>query len=86
MGSPGELALEHHTASVKDVRLHYVRAGRGDPVVLLHGWAPDLGGNRGSGGVIERCGHWIGEERPEFVAERLGEFFSENDHGDGGER
>jgi pimeloyl-ACP methyl ester carboxylesterase len=30
--------LEHHTASVKDVRLHYVRAGEGDPIVLLHGW------------------------------------------------
>ena len=31
-------ALEHHTAKIKDVRLHYVRAGQGDPVVLLHGW------------------------------------------------
>jgi pimeloyl-ACP methyl ester carboxylesterase len=30
--------LEHHTAHVKDVRLHYVTAGTGDPVVLLHGW------------------------------------------------
>ena len=30
--------MEHHTATVKDVRLHYVRAGEGDPVVLLHGW------------------------------------------------
>ncbi|OJU80375.1 MAG: 3-oxoadipate enol-lactone hydrolase [Solirubrobacterales bacterium 70-9] len=30
--------FEHHTAAVKDVRLHYVRAGEGDPVVLLHGW------------------------------------------------
>ena len=30
--------MEHHTATVKDVRLHYVRAGAGDPVVLLHGW------------------------------------------------
>jgi pimeloyl-ACP methyl ester carboxylesterase len=38
MGTLGEGAFEHHTASVKDVRLHYVRAGSGDPVVLLHGW------------------------------------------------
>jgi pimeloyl-ACP methyl ester carboxylesterase len=31
--------FEHHTAHVNDeVRLHYVRAGQGDPVVLLHGW------------------------------------------------
>jgi len=28
-----------------------------------------------SGGVIERCGHWIGEERPDFVSDRLLEFF-----------
>jgi pimeloyl-ACP methyl ester carboxylesterase len=30
--------LEHHAAFVNGVRLHYVRAGSGDPVVLLHGW------------------------------------------------
>ena len=30
--------FEHHTAFVSDVRLHYVIAGQGDPVVLLHGW------------------------------------------------
>ena len=28
------------------------------------------------GGVIERCGHWIGEERPDFVASHLIEFYS----------
>jgi len=26
------------TASVNDIRLHYVRGGRGEPLVLLHGW------------------------------------------------
>lgn len=31
-------ALAHHTARVNDILLHYVIAGRGDPVVLLHGW------------------------------------------------
>lgn len=30
--------LEHHTAQLDEVKLHYVRAGQGDPVVLLHGW------------------------------------------------
>src|SRR5690554_3243352 len=30
--------LEHGYADLGDVRLHYVTAGRGDPVVLLHGW------------------------------------------------
>ena len=27
------------------------------------------------GGVIERCGHWVGEERPDFVADQLVAFF-----------
>lgn len=30
--------FSHHTAEVNEVRLHYVIGGRGDPVVLLHGW------------------------------------------------
>lgn len=30
--------LEHHTAAVGAVRLHYVTSGSGDPLVLLHGW------------------------------------------------
>lgn len=30
--------LEHGFADLGDVRLHYVTAGRGAPVVLLHGW------------------------------------------------
>lgn len=28
----------HHTATVNNVRLHYVTGGRGEPVVLLHGF------------------------------------------------
>jgi pimeloyl-ACP methyl ester carboxylesterase len=32
------IALEHHAAHANGVRLHYVRAGKGDPVVLLHGF------------------------------------------------
>jgi pimeloyl-ACP methyl ester carboxylesterase len=28
----------HHSATLEGVRLHYVTAGHGDPVVLLHGW------------------------------------------------
>ena len=31
-------AFAHHTIALDDVRLHYVTAGHGDPVVLLHGW------------------------------------------------
>lgn len=30
--------LRHHTATVNGVRLHYVTAGSGDPLILLHGW------------------------------------------------
>ncbi|MEV0072894.1 MULTISPECIES: alpha/beta fold hydrolase [unclassified Amycolatopsis] len=30
--------LTHHHADLGDVRLHYVTAGHGEPVVLLHGW------------------------------------------------
>ena len=32
-------AFAHHTAIVNNVRLHYVTGGRGEPVVLLHGYA-----------------------------------------------
>jgi len=30
--------LQHHYVDLGDVRLHYVVAGRGKPVLLLHGW------------------------------------------------
>lgn len=30
--------IEHHRARINKVDLHYVRAGRGAPVILLHGW------------------------------------------------
>lgn len=33
-----EQTFTHHTATVNGVRLHYVMGGKGDPVVLLHGW------------------------------------------------
>lgn len=33
-----EITFAHHTAAVNNVQLHYVTAGQGDPVVLLHGW------------------------------------------------
>jgi pimeloyl-ACP methyl ester carboxylesterase len=28
----------HHTTTVNGIQLHYVMGGKGDPVVLLHGW------------------------------------------------
>lgn len=30
--------VEHHFADLSEARLHYVTAGKGEPVVLLHGW------------------------------------------------
>jgi pimeloyl-ACP methyl ester carboxylesterase len=30
--------VTHHSRTVNGVRLHYVTAGKGDPVLLLHGW------------------------------------------------
>lgn len=36
--APDDPFFAHHTAEVDGVRIHYVTAGRGDPVLLLHGW------------------------------------------------
>lgn len=33
-----DTTFTHHTAKANGVRLHYVMGGKGDPVVLLHGW------------------------------------------------
>jgi pimeloyl-ACP methyl ester carboxylesterase len=30
--------ISHHTARIKDIRMHYTMAGEGPPVLLLHGW------------------------------------------------
>jgi len=30
--------IEHHTVRIKDIRMHYTRAGQGPTVLLLHGW------------------------------------------------
>lgn len=34
----GRTEITHYEADLGDVRLHYVTAGSGEPVVLLHGW------------------------------------------------
>lgn len=33
-----DTTFTHHTAEVNGVKLHYVVGGKGEPVVLLHGW------------------------------------------------
>lgn len=30
--------FSHHRTAVGDVRLHYVRGGQGEPLILIHGW------------------------------------------------
>ena len=32
------VTFAHHTATVNGIQLHYVMGGKGDPVVLLHGY------------------------------------------------
>jgi len=32
------LDVQHHHTQLEDVRLHWVTAGEGEPVILLHGW------------------------------------------------
>ena len=32
------VTFSHHMASVNGIQLHYVTGGKGDPIVLLHGW------------------------------------------------
>ena len=49
--------------------------GRGRGMAAIESWrrvAHDV-----RGGVAEGCGHWIPEERPDWVVERLLEFFEE---------
>lgn len=34
----GQEVFRHHRVAVGDVRLHFVRGGKGKPLFLLHGW------------------------------------------------
>jgi pimeloyl-ACP methyl ester carboxylesterase len=97
MNSTFEKTFTHHTTQVNGVRLHYAIAGKGDPVVLLHGWSvtwyewckimPALGdrvqtmlqsvATNVRGGAIEKCGHFIADEQPDLLVERLFAFFEE---------
>jgi hypothetical protein len=37
------------------------------------------------GGVIERCEHWLAEERPKYLIEQLLRFFGEEEGGPTGD-
>lgn len=38
MSAAAAMDVTHHYADLSEVRMHYVTAGAGEPVVLLHGW------------------------------------------------
>lgn len=38
MSTAATIGVTHHYADLSEVRMHYVTAGAGEPVVLLHGW------------------------------------------------
>ena len=37
-GGTNDLPVTHHTAEINGIRMHYVTAGTGEPVVLVHGF------------------------------------------------
>jgi pimeloyl-ACP methyl ester carboxylesterase len=39
MLAPGPITIERRFAEVSGIKLHYLTAGKGDPVLLLHGYA-----------------------------------------------
>lgn len=64
----------HHTASVNGIQLHYVMAGHGDPLVLLHGypetWYAYVIPLTQGGGMWFRCFHLVPELPEALVAGR----------------
>ena len=50
--------------------------GRGRGMLAIESWRRVAGNVRG--GVAEGCGHWIPEERPEWTAQQILDFFGED--------
>jgi pimeloyl-ACP methyl ester carboxylesterase len=83
--------FNYYRALPQDVEEHqrYLAQGKLEmPILVYGGGAAGIGranaaleswqrvGTQVSGGVAEGCGHWIAEERPQWVAERFIEFFA----------
>ena len=89
--APGGLrgGFEHYRAFFEDVRQNRELAGRGKlgmPVLALGGdhsvgegalWATREFAEDVRGGAVERCGHFVPDERPRDLAGRLLAFFDE---------
>ena len=39
MAASAQDGIEHHFAEVNGVKMHYLAAGEGEPIILLHGYA-----------------------------------------------
>lgn len=57
--------FSHQTSIANRVNLHYVIGGEGEPVLLWHGFLETW------------CGHFIADECPDRLVERLFAFFEE---------
>jgi pimeloyl-ACP methyl ester carboxylesterase len=90
MASPGALrgGFEHYRAFPTDERNNRENARRKLPMPVLaiggdHSMADQVAQmmqplvTNVRAAVIERCGHWVAEERPAHLAELLSDFFAE---------
>ena len=83
--------FNYYRALPQDVEDHqrYLAQGKLEMPILVYGGGDAKSGRANaaleswqrvgsdvSGGVADGCGHWIAEERPEWVAERFLEFFA----------
>jgi pimeloyl-ACP methyl ester carboxylesterase len=65
--------VRHEWAELNGVRTHYAEAGSGKPIVLMHGWPENWWSWRHVIGPLAEpdCGHFIAEERPDWVLDRV---------------
>lgn len=60
--------FRHASVQVNDIKLHYVIGGEGEPVLAVAETVIGEG--------VEGSGHFIAEERPDYLAARLLDFFT----------
>src|SRR5580692_4469874 len=50
---PAALRAEDQFFNSAGVKIHYTTDGKGEPVILIHGYATNIGGNWGQLGIIK---------------------------------